>query len=296
MQRIATATKAVDLYGVGKHGFKDGNLALGITPTDFEAAWANGLQEEVLSVIEVAGLVPSGATLNQLLTALRSAGVFNTPTQFDNTTKAATTAFVQRALGNYQKSYIVTSAVTLVAADAGAIVSINGGGSLVLPLAAASLAGNTFLICSTTAATVARQGADTINCGTSPNATSLVFGVGDSALIVYNGIQWEVFSGSVLLKNSAGLASSKAANGYQVLPSGVIINRGSAGASAAGDVAITFPLAFPTACRQIFTGVQITATDIRAGYNSPSVTGFNVNAWYSGGRANATVDYLAIGD
>lgn len=71
MQRIATATKAVDLHGVGKHGFKDGNLGLGIQATDFEAAWANGVQEEIVAFIESSGLVPSGATLSQMLLSAR---------------------------------------------------------------------------------------------------------------------------------------------------------------------------------------------------------------------------------
>lgn len=70
MDRISTASKAVDLFGAGKHGFKNGDLALGITPTDFNADWFNGVQEELLNVIEAAGLVPAAATRNQLLLAL----------------------------------------------------------------------------------------------------------------------------------------------------------------------------------------------------------------------------------
>lgn len=73
MNRIDTATKAVDLFGAGKHGFKDGNVALGIIPTDFNAAWANAVQEEILSVVEAAGLAPSGS-LTQLLQAIRWLG------------------------------------------------------------------------------------------------------------------------------------------------------------------------------------------------------------------------------
>jgi hypothetical protein len=91
MQRIDTLTKAVDLFGAGKHGFKDGNLAGGIAPTDLNATWFNLVQEELLAVIEAAGLAPNGATLNQLLLALRSAGVFTTPVTGDRSTNAATT-------------------------------------------------------------------------------------------------------------------------------------------------------------------------------------------------------------
>lgn len=70
MDRINTSTKAVDLFGVGKHGFKDGDLAIGIAPTNFNAAWCNGTQEELLAVIEGAGLVPDSGTLNQLQQAI----------------------------------------------------------------------------------------------------------------------------------------------------------------------------------------------------------------------------------
>lgn len=73
MDRIATSTKAVDLFGSGKHGFKNGDLGLGVAPTDFNAEWFNGVQEELLSVIEAAGTVPADGTRNQLLTSLAAA-------------------------------------------------------------------------------------------------------------------------------------------------------------------------------------------------------------------------------
>lgn len=81
MDRISTATKAVDLFGAGKHGFRNGDLAGGIPPTDFNADWFNGVQEELLAVIEAAGLVPAGADLTQLRKAIdvmirRRAGAF----------------------------------------------------------------------------------------------------------------------------------------------------------------------------------------------------------------------------
>jgi microcystin-dependent protein len=72
MIRINTATKAVDLHGAGKHGFKDGNVGLGIAPTAFEAAWCNGVQEELLALIEAAGITPSSAVLNQVSSALQN--------------------------------------------------------------------------------------------------------------------------------------------------------------------------------------------------------------------------------
>lgn len=71
MQRITTATRAVNLFGAGKDGFKNGDLSLGDAPTDLNAAWFNGTQEELMNVIEGAGLAPNGGDLTQLLQALR---------------------------------------------------------------------------------------------------------------------------------------------------------------------------------------------------------------------------------
>ena len=70
MQRIDTSTKAVDLFGAGKHGFKDGNKALGIAATQLNAALFNNVQEEIARVVEAAGITLNGAVYEQLLSAL----------------------------------------------------------------------------------------------------------------------------------------------------------------------------------------------------------------------------------
>lgn len=56
MQRITTATRAIDLFGAGKDGFRDGDLAQAIAATDFNAAWFNQIQEEIASFVEAAGI------------------------------------------------------------------------------------------------------------------------------------------------------------------------------------------------------------------------------------------------
>mgnify|MGYP003576275857 CR=1 FL=1 len=70
MKRIDTATRALNLFGPGKDGFKDGDLANGIAPTDLNAAAFNGYQEELANVIEAAGIALDGNNLAQLLAAL----------------------------------------------------------------------------------------------------------------------------------------------------------------------------------------------------------------------------------
>ena len=72
MKRISTATKAVDLFGAGKHGWKDGNLLIAVQATDGEADWFNNLQEEVANVIESNGIALDGNVRTQLYQAIQA--------------------------------------------------------------------------------------------------------------------------------------------------------------------------------------------------------------------------------
>jgi hypothetical protein len=71
MKRISTSTKAVDLFGAGKHGWRNGDLSTGVQPTDAEADWFNHLQEEVANVIEANGIALNGADRTQLYQAIQ---------------------------------------------------------------------------------------------------------------------------------------------------------------------------------------------------------------------------------
>lgn len=99
MDRISTSTKAVDLYGPGKHGFKNGNLSLGITPTDLNAEFFNGVQEELLAVIEGAGLTPDAGTLNQLQQAIQLMIAAATAQDYKASVRVATTANIANLEG-----------------------------------------------------------------------------------------------------------------------------------------------------------------------------------------------------
>lgn len=69
MERIDTDTKAVDLFGAGKHGYTAGDPQAGVAATQLSAVAMNGIQEEILTVIETADLTPSSDT-DQLCTAV----------------------------------------------------------------------------------------------------------------------------------------------------------------------------------------------------------------------------------
>ncbi len=70
MHRIDTPNRAIDLWGAGKPGWRDGNKALGVNPTEFNALFMNSLQEEVAGVIEGAGLVLDPGNNSQLKNAI----------------------------------------------------------------------------------------------------------------------------------------------------------------------------------------------------------------------------------
>lgn len=72
MQRIATATRAPDLWGVGKAGFKEGDVLTGDPATSLSAAWFNNTQEEICNVIEGAGLTLNADDRTQLKQAIQA--------------------------------------------------------------------------------------------------------------------------------------------------------------------------------------------------------------------------------
>lgn len=89
MQRINTDTKAENLYGAGKHGFRAGNPLTGVLATQLSAEWCNAIQEAICRVIEGAGLVIGGGD-DQLLTAIQAIGSVGAVTEVSaNTTLTA---------------------------------------------------------------------------------------------------------------------------------------------------------------------------------------------------------------
>ena len=78
MKRIRTSTAAVALPSLSNTGtegcFQDGNPGAGTPATKFDAAWCNGVQEEIVAVItDVGGAALSGSDLGQMATALKGA-------------------------------------------------------------------------------------------------------------------------------------------------------------------------------------------------------------------------------
>ncbi|MDO8931222.1 MAG: hypothetical protein Q7U97_02405 [Rhodocyclaceae bacterium] len=72
MHRIDTATKSTDLFGAGKHGFKDGDKANASPATDLTAAFFNDIQENLAGVIEAAGIALVKGDYTQLRAAIQA--------------------------------------------------------------------------------------------------------------------------------------------------------------------------------------------------------------------------------
>jgi len=83
MKRIDTAGRAIDLFGAGKPGFKEGNPATDDPPTIVDASWPNHVQEEIARAIEGLGIALDGAKYDQLLTALKRGGLVSALVTFD---------------------------------------------------------------------------------------------------------------------------------------------------------------------------------------------------------------------
>ncbi len=70
MERINDMLAGPNVNGTGKSGFIAKNAATNQIGTPITPFWLNGIQEEGMSIIEYAGLVPNGADNTQMLQAI----------------------------------------------------------------------------------------------------------------------------------------------------------------------------------------------------------------------------------
>jgi len=167
-----------------------GNPSTGTPATKPGPYWYHMITEELMAIIGAAGITPTQGSLTQLLTAFRSVGVFQTQPQFDNSSKAATTGFIQRALGNFRSLVGFATSITLTAADSGQLIAATAAGTtFTLPLLTSGPSGMSFSFhCNNTAGSVniACAGADTIQYG-SKSISLIVLKTGDAITLTTDG-------------------------------------------------------------------------------------------------------------
>ena len=184
-----------------------------------------------------------------------------TPPQFDNDTSLATTQFVQRALGNMSGFSTYSANATFPASDAGKYIAITGGTAYALPAAGIVAVGAKFTIAvagtAPSAITISVGGGGTIaGINNNPSSATMAMQPGSSCEFV------AVDPGVYSAINGSGIASL-AANGYQKMPSGLIIQWGVTPVIAGGsNSAITLPIASPVATECVITNFANEGADI----------------------------------
>ena len=175
-----------------------------------------------------------------------------TPPQFDNDTSLATTAFVQRALGNLHATYVTNNPVTLTASQVGQLIRLGGSSKTVtLPQASLCPDGSTFQIQHSGTdgfITVAAAAGDTLDPGYAA-PTSVQLRLGESAVFtkLAEANAWAVYGGGFNLEYTMSLNRNLSNPGYAMLPGGLIAQWGQVYSTSPYSL-ITFPTSFPNAC------------------------------------------------
>ncbi|WP_409318683.1 phage tail protein [Pseudomonas sp. KCJK9016] len=241
---------SVPSAGLVNGRFVDEDLITGKPGSLIPASWGNGVTQELINVIQAAGLTASEAKVDQLLTALRGSRLFATASQFDNSQTVATTGFVARSGVQFSGLTSFATSTVLTAAHVGGMVSFYSAAPVTATMPVLGVAGNA----STLHVINLGTGALTINPAAneriiSSNNTvgSLLLGIGDSAQLIRVGTDWRLYGGSVSDRYASAHSGAFGDAGYQRFASGNIEQWGYGSTDANGDVYVTFPISFPVA-------------------------------------------------
>lgn len=226
-----------------------------------------------------------------------------TPAQFDNSSKRATTSWVNGRGMAYGGQVVLSSLpATLTAeAHAGKEVTVTSPGAITMPLASTVANGSVIGIFnySTGAVSVTRNGSDQFEFLQS--ATSVSLAPGDSVVLMSDGTGvWIAVGGSMPLAQTGVFASLLGISGYKKIPdknspSGfLLLQWGSVSSSGTADVTTTYPIAFPNGIMHVYmTGDYTVGTGALAYYNA--ATQGSLTNFVSRASASVGSRYLAIG-
>lgn len=200
----------------------------------------------------------------------------NTPAQFDNSLKLATTEFVQRALGNHSGAAIANANTALSASIFGKLLLLNSGTSFSVTLPPSAVGstpvGSTISVqnVGAAAATLVAAAGDSLGVIATQPMSSLVIPPGTSVELVLQGTNYFI-SGGAALKYSPEFAMSGAPNGYQKHPSGLIDQWGSVAVTDNAEVTVVLPTAFPNAIFGAMVSIPLSAQAGAAEFSTAGV-------------------------
>ncbi|RQS11265.1 hypothetical protein DIE07_10925 [Burkholderia sp. Bp9002] len=173
-----------------------------------------------------------------------------TPAQFDSSDKVASTAFVQQSLGNMRGSYVTRTSGTLGAAQAGMQVYVLAPGTTqTINFAELKDGVRMTVYANYTAAgqtTLAINGSAKFVAVTRMMDSTVTLNPGDAISFVVDADNINIEVTTANLRYSAAFGASLSTNGYQKLPSGLIIQWGTFACGAVTSGSITYPIAFAT--------------------------------------------------
>ncbi|MEI7376141.1 phage tail protein [Dickeya chrysanthemi] len=196
-----------------------------------------------------------------------------TPPLFDADSSIATTAFVQRALGNMKSAFGVRENQVLTSDAFGCFVEAQIAGiTITLPNASLCVGGVIeFNNISNGAVTISGAGVNILGPNNPSGSNMMTVKSGTNIRFLSTGPQWRAIGG-------VGAAGS-GVNGYQILPSGIIIQWGVGATLGAGVINQSFPIAYPNN----FFAAVITENN-SVGWNYTGVTVY--------GQSNSTKEML----
>jgi hypothetical protein len=269
--------KSVPSVGLVNGQFVDEDPIAGKPGSLIPATWGNSVTQEILNVVQAAGLTPNESSNNQLLAALRSPTLFTTAPQFDGGRSAATSEFVQRALGSYASTRSISTATQLTQADVGCSIGLGGNAAytVTLPDAAAVPNGVTIsLHCRNSAPVTVASKTGTQISPQGAYLASIVLNNGESANFVRESGVWVVY-GTAALKYSAFAAQLNPSTqfGYQKFPSGLIVQWLIGASDVNATMSLSLPIRFPNAvlggvANEAYPGAWVSSTGTIWGFDT----------------------------
>jgi hypothetical protein len=202
----------------------------------------------ILQILTGAGVVALTLDAAQNLTAA------NTPAQFDNTAKLATTAFVQRALGNWVGQTGYSANATIGAAQAGYTIQVIANATISINPAGLAVGSRFYIVGNGGNVTINRSDAGNIVAYGVNTITSFSFSSGSGVSLYWDGGSIVIENYDQNIKYSQGFANNQSANGYAKIASGVIIQWGTVTLAANTRTTITYPIAFPSSGASVTSG------------------------------------------